>query len=206
MNARNALHVALLAAAAAWALPAFAHCDTLDGPVVESARHALATGKVEPALIWVRPQDERAIRDAYGKARAARAAGGAAAEKAEMAFYGDLVRIHREGEGAPFTGLKPAGQVDPALVVADRALASGKLADVEAPLVSHVRSGLAQRFTAASTRRNFDPMDVASGRAYVGAYVDYVHYVERVHEAAAPAEDEASPHGAGHAPAAPHAH
>lgn len=36
--------------AVAWTAPAFAHCDTLDGPVVSAARKALETGNVNHAL------------------------------------------------------------------------------------------------------------------------------------------------------------
>jgi len=36
--------------------PARAHCDTLDGPVVQAARQALDSGKVNPVLAWVRLQ------------------------------------------------------------------------------------------------------------------------------------------------------
>ena len=35
-----------------------AHCDGLDGPVVEAAERALATGNVNLALIWVKPAEE----------------------------------------------------------------------------------------------------------------------------------------------------
>ena len=45
--------------------------------------------------------------------------------------------------------------------------------------------------------RGFAPADVEAGRAYVAAYVDYVHFVERMYEAAeAPAHQHAAEHGA----------
>jgi hypothetical protein len=37
----------------------FAHCDTLDGPVVATARAALDKGDVAPLLKWVRKDDEK---------------------------------------------------------------------------------------------------------------------------------------------------
>jgi hypothetical protein len=38
-------------------------------------------------------------------------------------------------------------------------------------------------------KRNFDPDDVAAGREYVRAYVGFIHYAERVLQAAtSPAE------------------
>jgi hypothetical protein len=193
MNARTFLLTIAIAGAWGWAAPAAAHCDTLDGPVVGAARRALDSGRVEHALIWVQKTDERAIRDAFVKARKARAAGGVAAKQADDVFYATLVRIHRNGEGAPYTGLKPAGHVEPPIAAADRSLASGQRAEVEKLLVETTQAGLRKRFDDAAQKKEFAPEDVDAGRAYVGAYVDYVHYVERVAEAAAPA---ANPHAA----------
>jgi hypothetical protein len=193
MKARNFLLAIAVASAWGWAAPAAAHCDTLDGPVVGAAHRALETGQVEHALIWVQKADERAIREAYAKARAAHAAGGPTAERADAAFYATLVRLHRKGEGAPYTGLKPAGHVEPPIAAADSALASGHRGEVEKLLVERTQAGLRERFDAVAQKKSFAPADVDAGRAYVGAYVDYVHYVERIYDAAAP---EANAHAA----------
>ena len=40
---------------------AFAHCDTLDGPVVQTARIALEKGDVTPLLKWVQDDVEKEI-------------------------------------------------------------------------------------------------------------------------------------------------
>jgi len=127
-----------------------------------------------------RADHPRRVREDEGGARSRRKV----ANSADMAFYATLVRVHRKGEGAPFTGLKPAGEIEPPIRAADHALESGDVADVEAPLVASVHAGLAQRHDAVTSRRGFDPANVDAGRAYVGAYVDYVHYVERLYDAA----------------------
>jgi hypothetical protein len=84
-----------------------AHCDTLDGPVVQTARTALEKGDITPLLKWVRVEDEKEIKDAFEKTLAVRRKGAEAKELADMYFFETLVRIHRAGEGAPYTGLKP---------------------------------------------------------------------------------------------------
>lgn len=48
----------------------FAHCDGLDGPVVQAAQEAIATGDVNPVLIWVQKKDEAEIRQAFTQAQA----------------------------------------------------------------------------------------------------------------------------------------
>ena len=93
---------------------AYAHCDTLDGPVVKTARVALDKGDITPLLKWVRPSDEKEIRDAFEMTLAVRAKGGKARELADIYFFENLVRIHRAGEDAPYTGLKPGVAIDPA--------------------------------------------------------------------------------------------
>jgi hypothetical protein len=44
---------------------ALAHCDGMDGPVVEAAQAALKKSDVNLVLIWVRKNDEAEIRGAF---------------------------------------------------------------------------------------------------------------------------------------------
>jgi hypothetical protein len=182
-----------------------AHCDTLDGPVVESARRALDGGKLAPVLAWVKPADEAEIRAAFQHAVAVRKLGPEARALADRWFFETVVRVHRAGEGAPFTGLKPAGQdLGPAIPAADRAIASGSPEKVEELLVEAVRDGLRIRFAAVKARTP-PADDVAAGRAWVEAYVPYMHWVEGVYAAA---HGEAGGHAehAEHAEAVPAGH
>jgi hypothetical protein len=161
------------------------HCDTLDGPLVTLAKKALEEKNVNLVLAWVRAEDDDEIRHAFDHAQAVRGLGPQARALADRHFLETLVRIHRAGEGAPFTGLKPAGlDLGPAVPAADRALEEGSAEKVVRLLVEAVRAGVHAHFRAAAERRAFDPNDVAAGRRYVEAYVPYVHYVERLWEAA----------------------
>ena len=164
--------------------PAAAHCDTLDGPVVSAARKALDAGKVELVLVWVRADDEAQLRTAFERARAVRKAGGEAKELADLYFFETLVRVHRAGEGAAYTGLKPAGMVEPAVAAADRAIQSGKLQPLGKLVVERMEKGLHGHFDAVMKKKKYKPDDVAAGRAYSNAYVEFVHYAERLYEAA----------------------
>lgn len=180
---------ALLLAGLAGLLPpraAFAHCDGLDGPVVRAAAEALKSGKVEPVLIWVRQQDEAEVKEIFRKALAVRKPQNAdAASLADMYFFETVVRIHRAGEGVPYTGLKPAGRdLGPAIPAADKALEQGSLKDIDALVTGAVQKGLKERFEAALHHRDFNKDDVNAGREYVEAYVRYIHYVEGLHESA----------------------
>ena len=156
-----------------------AHCDTLSGPVIAAARRALADGNANHVLIWVQPGDEPEVKSALDTALAARRAGGPEQAAAELRFFETLVRVHRQGEGAPYTGIKPEGTlVGPAVEAADAALAAGNLEPARAVLVAAVSTGLERQFRAANERRTFPVDDVAAGRAYVKAYVEYTHFAE----------------------------
>jgi hypothetical protein len=170
--------------------PALAHCDGLDGPVVNAAREALETGDVTLVLIWVQPDDEAEIQAAFADTMAVRGLSPAAEDLADRYFFETLVRLHRAGEGAPYTGLKPAGRdLGPAIPAADGAIESGDLNEAATLLTEAVEHGLHAEFEALQERRGYDPSDVEAGREYVEAYVSFIHYAERIYEAAVlPAE------------------
>ena len=160
---------------------AFAHCDTLDGPVVKTARIALEKGDITPVLKWVQADDEKEIQAAFQKALVVRTRGPEAKELADMYFFETLVRIHRAGEGAPYTGLKPGAAVDPAVALADQALESGSVDKLDGVLSKAMSKGIHERFQHAGEARKHADDSVAAGREYVNAYVIFTHYVEGLH-------------------------
>lgn len=159
-----------------------AHCDTLDGPVVTAARAALTRGDVTPVLRWVQPKYESEIRAAFERTLRVRAKGPEARELADMYFFETLVRLHRAGEGAPYEGLKPAGtDLGPAVAGADRALASGSVDSLVKLVTESVAEGIRHRFANAMAKKSHADESVEAGREFVEAYVEFVHYVERLH-------------------------
>ena len=166
-------------------VPATAHCDGLDGPVVRLAREALDMRNVNLVLPWVPKDGEPEIRRAFDHTLSVRKLGPEAKDLADTFFFETLVRVHRASEGAPYTGLKPAGlDLGPAIPAADKALDSGSTEAVEKLLTDEIRQGLREHFHAAMSQKKFAPNDVAAGRRYVEAYVPYIHYVEGLWEAA----------------------
>lgn len=160
--------------------PAAAHCDSMSGPVVQDAQIALASGKVDRVLKWVGRDDETAIRDAFKMTLAVRGESDAARDVADQYFLSTLVRIHRATEGEGFTGLKPAGSVDPAIAAADSALESGNVDQLANDAAAAVRQAIQQRFANAYGKRKSADDSVAQGREYVQAYVEFTHFVEGV--------------------------
>jgi len=153
MKTRNSVAKSLIAALATataliWSLPAAAHCDTLDGPVVAAARKALDSGNVNLVLVWVQKKDDAEIRKHFDKTVAVRKVNAQAKELADMYFFETLVRIHRAGEGAGYTGLKPAGKIEPPIAAADKSLDTGKLQEVAQLISKRMEQGLHSNFEA----------------------------------------------------------
>jgi hypothetical protein len=203
MKVRNTFVAAFsIVAVLGWSAPALAHCDTLDGPVVSAARKALDSGNVNLVLVWVQKNDEAAIRNAFQRTRNVRKSGGEAKELADMYFFETLVRVHRAGEGAGYTGLKPAGVIEPPVAAADKAIEAGKLQGLAKVIFDRTEKGLHSRFDQVMAKKKYNPNDVEAGRAYSSAYVEFVHYAERLYDAAetmAPEHVEKAPAAAGHA-------
>lgn len=182
VNLLKSTGVILLAAAIVWVLASrkiHAHCDTLDGPVVMVAKMALDKGDVASVLKWVSKKDEDEIRKAFEKTIAVRKLSPQVKELADMYFFETLVRIHRAGEGEPYTGLKPAGSiVEPGILAADKALQSGTAENLVKEITSTISEGIRQRFNHVMEAKKHAEESIEKGREYVKAYVEFVHYVE----------------------------
>jgi hypothetical protein len=170
---------------------ALAHCDGLDGPVVKAAQRALETRNPALVLIWVQEKDEREIRKAFEQTLAVRELSPRARELADRFFFETLVRVHRADGGAPFTGLKPAGRdLGPAIPAADEAVRVGSVDLVRRLLTEAFQERLREQFGEVIATKTFKPDDVAAGRAYIKAYVEFIHFVERLYDSTMKA-----PHG-----------
>jgi hypothetical protein len=175
-----AVTIALLGLTPARAL---AHCDGLDGPVVTAAQRALDTRNPSLVLIWVQEKDEREIQAAFEQTLAVRALSPQAKALADRFFFETLVRVHRAGEGAPFTGLKPAGRdLGRAIPAADEAVRVGSVEPVRQLLTEAMQQRLGEEFAQVKAAQTFKADDLAAGRAYIRAYVAFIHFVERLYD------------------------
>jgi Family of unknown function (DUF6448) len=171
------------------------HCDTLDGPVVKAARRALETGNVNLILPWVHKgsEEEEELKQAFERALSVRKGGGTTTtttntnneirELADLWFFETAVRLHREGEGALYTGIKPAGPLEsPAIPMADQAIETENSDKVIDFLADAVKEELHKRFEHAISKKGFDENDVEAARDYVQAMLGFVLFAGHLHE------------------------
>lgn len=171
---------------------AWAHCVTTQGPVVADARIALDRGDITPVLKWLKPDSETEVRAAFQHALEVRALSPEAQHLADRYFFETLVRVHRAGEGAPYTGLK---DVAPETIIqaSDKALASASVDELVQTVTAAAADGIRDRFARAHAARQQADRSVAQGREYVEAYVELTHYVERLYGTATSTGAHATP-------------
>ena len=188
MTQRRIVHtLAVVAVLAACLLlfsnTALAHCDTMDGPVVKAAQRALAKRNVKLILIWVQKKDEAEIKQRFQQTLAVRRLNREARELADNYFFETVVRLHRAGEGEPYTGIKPAGtDSGPIIPVADKAFQDGSAEALLKLFSPPVRRDIEIRFTDAINKKHFNENNVDAGRQYVKAYITFMHYLEHLYE------------------------
>jgi hypothetical protein len=160
----------------------FAHCDTMNGPVVADAKVALEKGDITPVLKWIKPESETELKTAFSLVMKVRSQNPQAKELADKYFYETLVRLHRAVEGAPYTGLKdtPPEQI---IVLADEALDTGSADEMIKKIQTHLATAIKEKFNKALQASKSKDKSVESGREFVEAYVQYTHYVEGIHMA-----------------------
>jgi hypothetical protein len=157
------------------------HCDTLDGPVVSAARRALETDDVDVILPFVPADGEAEIQQAFDLARKARVHGAAAREVADLYFFDTAVRVHRRGEGAPHTGLKPAGlDAGPAIPLAERAVQTGEVDELVAFLQHEVGLQVQRRLEHVRELQRRVGAGVPAARMYTSAMLGFLVWAHKL--------------------------
>ena len=172
-----------------WPAGAQAHCDAIDGPVATAAVKALETKNVNLILPYAPVTAEPELTAAFEQAVTVRAKGPEVKALADRYFMETAVRLHRAGEKAPYTGLKPAGiDFGPAIPAAEQELASGQLEPLVGLLSEEVKHGITERFaraaeTKSATKEPTAKSDVAAARARVSAELGFIGYIEAIYQA-----------------------
>ncbi len=162
--------------------PASAHCDSYDGPVITDARKALETNNPELVLKWISKKQEKEVISLFNKTVALKNGNREIYEVIEKYFFETLVRLHRETEGAPYTGLKSPGTTKQMIQISDHALSSGDIDDLVAKLNNHIGSVILEKYHKTAELSQKKNESVETGRAFVEAYVDYTHTLEAIHD------------------------
>ena len=109
---------------------------------------------------------------------------------ADEAFLEAAIRLHREGEGACYTGVKPAGiDYGPVIPAAEHAVETGDLVKLRAILVDEIDHALRERLVVVqklpkSSKDPKEAKDVPAARKRVSAELDFITFAESIRQAA----------------------
>ena len=157
----------------------FAHCDTMDGPLIKDAMQAIGQNNVNYVLKWVSSENVSEIKNVFNLMMKVRKLSPEAKDLSEKYFFETLVRIHRSGEGVPFTGVKPAGTpIDEKVLAADKSIEIGNLSPLNDMVTKELMPELTKRFDKVMALKNFDVNNVEAGREYIEAYVQFFRFAE----------------------------
>lgn len=160
--------------------PVYAHCDSYDGPVIQDAYKALEKEDVSYVMKWIYPEQEEQIENLFNKTIALKSGDREIYSIVETHFLETLVRLHRETEGAPYTGLKPAGSATPIVQMADMSIEKMDVKTLLSNLGNHLDGVITEKFNKVAELSKVKDHSVEQGRAYVAAYVDYTHTLEGI--------------------------
>lgn len=160
----------------------YAHCDSYDGPVIQDAYKALETDNVDLVLKWVNESQEAEIISLFNKTYKHRNGDKEIYDIIEKHFFETLVRLHRETEGEPFTGLKPTGNTKQIIQMSDHAITSGSIEDFLKKFNNHIDKVIREKYNLVLELDKVKNESIEQGRAYVKAYVEYTHLLETLHD------------------------
>jgi hypothetical protein len=183
MSAKKIFYVllAVVIVASVFVAAVYAHCDTMSGPVAVAARKALESGDIGLVQVWVGRGQEKELKERFRECLAVRKMGGQARELADKYFIETIIRLHRQAEGMPFTGVKPAQPLPPDVAAAEKALETDDVKVVTDLLNEEIQTGVKKWFDQAVQAKKHKDESIESGREWVDAYVKYVVYVHGLH-------------------------
>ena len=159
------------------------HCDTMDGPVVVAAKMALERGNVNYILPWVPKESEKEVTAAFHKVLVARKNGYEAKEVADIWFFETVVRLHRAGENAPYTGLKPAGLDEgPVIPLVEEAIKMGSPSALIEFLSDAINQEITNKFDLVMEKKDYDVNNVDAGRHFVHAFLGLTLYSHHLYK------------------------
>lgn len=171
----------LVACVSVLATTVFAHCDTMSGPVAVAAEEALETGELKAVQIWVGQEQQEELKERFDECLAVRKTGAQAKKLADRYFIETAVRLHRQAEGMPFSGVKRAQTLPPDIAAAEKALKNGNVEIITDMLSEEIETQTKKWFDKAMEAKKHKDESVEAGREWVDSYVQYVVYVHTLH-------------------------
>lgn len=161
----------------------FAHCDTMDWPVIIAAKKSLETKNPNYFLIWVQKKDEPIILEDFNKTLSLRQKNPEDSENIDKSFFENLVKIHREWEWAEYTWLKSAWSItNPVVILWDKSFETKNSTELEVFLSKTLADEIKNRFKEVIEKQNYALDDIEAWREYITSYITFLHWAEWIQD------------------------
>ena len=157
------------------------HHDAVNAPDMKAAKMALETGNANYVLIWVPEESENKLKNLLEKTCCERSAR-KNMQNCAIDWYFDIVsRFYSANKGALYTCLKPGG-LDESLIAVkvERAIETGNFEEIIGIIPDAHAADVRERFHHVMDKSNYDRNNIAAGRAYVSAFIDFLTYVHTI--------------------------
>jgi hypothetical protein len=146
------------------------------------AKKALETGNVKFILPYVPKESEGEVIAAFNKVLPLHQQPNGAHDIADTFFFETVVRLHRAGEGAPYTGLKPAGLDEgPVIPIAEQAIETGSVEKLKKTLMDFIATEVEKRFEHMQHLKQHAEESVEDAREYVESMLGLQVWAHKVY-------------------------
>ena len=154
------------------------HPHSRNGPLMKAAQMALVTGNVNYVLLWVPEESENTLKNLLEKTCCERSARKNMQNRAIDWYFDTVNQFHSANKGALYPYLKPGGRDESLIAVkVERAIESGNFEEIIEIIPDTHAADVRERFHHVMDKSNFDRNNIAAGRAYVSAFIDFLTYV-----------------------------
>jgi hypothetical protein len=145
---------------------------------MKAAQMALVTGNVNYVLIWVPEESENTLKNLLEKTCCERSARKNMQNRAIDWYFDTVSRFHSANKGVLYPCLKSGG-LDESLIAVkvERAIETGNFEEIIGIIPDTHAADVRERFHHVMDKSNFDRNNIAAGRAYVSAFIDFLTYV-----------------------------
>ena len=155
--------------------------DITKGLVMDAAKMALDTGNVNYVLIWVPEASENKLKNLFDKTVCEHRDRKDVQDIALDWYFETVSRLHRSRKRVLYTFMKPDGLDESQIFQkVERAIEIGDVEELIGDIPYTKEGDLRQRFRHVMDKRNYDVNNIAAGRAYVSAFIDFIIYVHNL--------------------------
>ena len=154
------------------------HPHSRNGLLMKAAQMALVTGNVNYVLIWVPEKSENTLKNLLEKTCCERNARKNMQNCAIDWYFDTVCRYFSANKGALYTYLKHGGPDESLIALkVERTIEIGNFEEIIGIIPNTHAADVRERFHHVMDKSNYDRNNIAAGRAYVSAFIDFLTYV-----------------------------